>query len=498
MRRFKRVFVLTSVFVFMAAVVFCPASSMAAKADKPAKAEKGEKIIKGSMAEKVKKANAAFDISKMSDMSDFDPNNPVVPTGDTIKIAFVNAFSGPSAYNGQLHFAPLAWAVHDINKRGGIMVDGKKKLIQLIKADNMAKAEQCKKITERMVLQEKVHILVGTSGSNMMKIIYEVGTKYKVPVWNYGTMSDEMHDAENFSRYTFMSSYSTEQVSRAMAYYFGQIRKKEKTFYILNQDYAFGHLAADAFKKGLKEYYPGAQIVGEDYHKLFLTDFAPYLTKIKASGAEIIYTNDWAPDSNNLKKQARQMGIKTPLAGNYVVVGGPTMVELGVEGTVGSIHIDQFDMPNAFKNPGYVKFHQTWLNTYKKWKAPYNSIVYKHASSGFLASYCMQIYWLLSAIERTQSVDPEKLIKILEGDTYQCVNGKILKMRACDHKSIQDFSITQLVPPDQQKVSYTIPPYYWFTEFAYTGRQDVIPAEKCLPMMDQKLDRCKGKSGWGD
>ena len=39
------------------------------------------------MAEKVPKPNAAFDINKMGDMSDFDPSNPIVPTGDTIKIA---------------------------------------------------------------------------------------------------------------------------------------------------------------------------------------------------------------------------------------------------------------------------------------------------------------------------------------------------------------------------------------------------------------------------
>ena len=52
----------------------------------------------------------------------------------------------------------------------------------------------------------------------------------------------------------------------------------------------FGHTLADSFKEGLKEFYPEAQLVGEDYHKLFLTDFAPYLTKIKASGAEVICT----------------------------------------------------------------------------------------------------------------------------------------------------------------------------------------------------------------
>ncbi len=478
--------------------IYGPASSLAAKVEKKAKPAKAAAVAKGTVAEKVPKANDAFDANKMSDMSDFDPNNPVVPTGDTIKIALVNAFSGPAAYNGQLHFAPIAWAVHDINKRGGILVDGKKKKIELIKADHMAKAEQCKKICERMILQEKVHVLMGTPGSNMMKIMYEVGNKYKIPVWNYSSMSDEMHDAENFSRYTFMGSYSTESVSRAMAYYFGQIRKKEKKFYILNQDYGFGHLAAEAFKKGLKEYYPEAQVVGEDYHKLFLTDFAPYLTKIKAAGAEIVYTNDWAPDSNNLKKQARQMNIHTPFAGNYIVVAGPVMAEMGVEGTVGSILIDQFDIPNEFSNPGYVKFHKAWLDQYKKWKTPYNSIVYRHTSTGFLASYCMQTYWLLSAIERAQSVDPEKLIKILEGDSYQYVNGKIVKMRACDHKIIQDFSITELVPPDQQKISYTIPPYYWAKEFAYAGKWEVVPAEKALPMMDQRLDRCKGKNGWGE
>jgi len=45
----------------------------------------------------------------------------------------------------------------------------------------------------------------------------------------------------------------------------------------------------------MKEYYPGGKIVGEDYHKPFLTDFAPYLTEIKVSGAEAIYTGVWIP-----------------------------------------------------------------------------------------------------------------------------------------------------------------------------------------------------------
>ena len=263
-------------------------------------------------------ANAKFDANKMGDMSDFDPNNPQVPTGDTIKIALVASFSGPAAVVGQLYWACVQWAAHDINKRGGILVDGKKKMVQVIKADHQSKVPVCKKVCERMVLQEKVHVLWGTNGSHLMKVINQVAKKYKVIALCTSSLSDELQDAKNFSRYSFMSSFSTEQIGRAIAYYYGKIRKKEKKFYILCQDYLFGHSTANGFKKGLKEYYPEAELVGEDYHKLFLTDFAPYLTKIKASGAEVIYTGDWIPDAANLLKQARQMGITLPFANIFL------------------------------------------------------------------------------------------------------------------------------------------------------------------------------------
>jgi branched-chain amino acid transport system substrate-binding protein len=123
---------------------------------------------------------AAFDVTKMGDMSDFDPNKPIIPTGDTIKIALVASFSGPASLVGQIYWISVLWAAHDINKRGGIMVDGKKKLVEVIKADHMSKPDQTKKICERMVLQEKAHVLWGTDGSNLMKVINETATKYKV------------------------------------------------------------------------------------------------------------------------------------------------------------------------------------------------------------------------------------------------------------------------------------------------------------------------------
>ncbi len=441
--------------------------------------------------------NAAFDVNKMGDMSDFDPNNPVIPTGDTIKIAVVASFSGPAALVGQIYFVCVQWAAHDFNKRGGIFVDGKKKLVEVIKADHMSKPDQGKKISERMVLQEKVHVLWGTDGSNLMKVINETANKYKVIAQNTASLTDELQDATNFSRYAFMTSFSTEQIARGLAYYYGQIRKKEKKFYILCQDYMFGHAMAEGFKRGLKEFYPGATIVGEDYHKLFLTDFAPYLTKIKASGAEVIYTGDWIPDAANLCKQARQMGVMLPFAD--IFMNDPTFLhEVGIEGTKGIIDLSQYMTENPFfKTPEHIKYYKTWNNLWKtKWQAPYNTRLYEHGT-GNIGSWTEQTYWLLSVIERAKSTDPEKIIKVWEGDSYQYVNGKIMKMRACDHKAIQDLHVSEFLPPEQQKVNFNIPPYYWYKGCSASGPTVKIPAEKVLPLMDRNLDRCKGKNNWG-
>jgi len=491
----NRITVIMWCMLFLALMVFSPSLASAAKA------KKIDKTDNVAVDDKIGPPKAKFESKKMSDMSDFDPTKSAMAgtvKGDTIKIAYVNTFSGPGGANGPIHMMPLQFAAHDINKRGGIWVDGKKRMIEIFQADHMSKPDQTKKICERMVLQEKVHFLVGTSGSNLQKIINEVGNKYKVISMNEGSLADELQDATNFGRYSFMPSPTTDQIGRGMAYFYGQIRKKEKKFYILCQDYSFGHGMAESFKAGLKEYFPEAVIVGEDYHKLFLTDFAPYLEKIKASGAEVIYTGDWIPDAANLLKQARQMGIKIPFANLFM--NEPNFLhEVGVEGTKGLMNIDVYDMPNAFKDhPDYIKFYKAWNDGWKKgWPPPFNTRLYEHGTGG-IGLYGHTGYWLFSVIERAKSLDPEKIIKVWEGDVYQYPNGKIVKMRACDHKTIQPLRVGEYVAPAEQKISMIIPPYYWFQGTSSVGPAWLIPASKILPPMDQKLDRCKGKTEWGE
>ena len=109
----------------------------------------------------------------------------------------------------------------------------------------------------------------------------------------------------------------------------------------------------------------------------------------------------------------------------------------------------------------------------------------------------MTTYWAMSVLERAGSTDPDKIIKVWENDSFEYINGNVVKMRSCDHKVIMDLGVTEYVPPQQQKISMNIEPFYWFKNASYTGPVYKVPAEKVLPWMDQNLDRCKGKNGWG-
>jgi hypothetical protein len=126
-------------FVFCLFLVLCWSgyglSPAFASKEKKISAKTGKvAVVKGSMAEKVAKPHAFFDTDKMSDMSDFDPASWVSPTGDTIKIGVITCFSGPGAFNAQIAWSVVTWVAHDINKRGCIWVDGKKKLIEIVRA----------------------------------------------------------------------------------------------------------------------------------------------------------------------------------------------------------------------------------------------------------------------------------------------------------------------------------------------------------------------------
>ena len=74
---------------------------------------------------------------------------------------------------------------------------------------------------------------------------------------------------------------------------------------------------------------PDIKIVGDKKHPLLkITDFAPYIAKIKASGADTVITGDWGQDFALLFKAAADAGLKVNWYTYYAGgTGGPTAIK---------------------------------------------------------------------------------------------------------------------------------------------------------------------------
>ena len=342
-----------------------------------------------------------------------------------------------------------------------------------------------------MVLKEGVKFFWGTSGSNIVKVMNQVADKYKVIAANCIALSDDLQDAQNFSPYAFMTYSQTSQVGRAFAYFYGKMRKKEKKFYILNQDYMFGHDLGEGFKKGLKEYYPEAQIVRRGLSQAVPDRLCPLSDQDQGLRGRGDFHRRLGPGCHQPDQAGQGHGDQPPFCPdlhNQSKSLDPTRGR-GHQGFDAGLAL--YNSHSLLQEPGpKSSIHKIWKAAYDRFKPPYNDLLY---SQGWVP-LSMEIYWLLSVIERAGSVDPEKIIKVWEGDSYEYVNGQVVTMRACDHTLITDFTIVEYVPPAQQKVSFNIPPYYWTDKTSWFGQSWVVPADKVLPWMDPKLERCKGKN----
>ena len=230
-------------------------------------------------------------------------------------------------------------------------------------------------------------------------------TNSKCSYWHF------RFDADTSMKMEAMSSFITDQ-------------KDIKKVYILGQNYSHGVQVAKYAKETLARKRPDIQIVGEDLHPLAQTrDFAPYIAKIKAAGADTVITGNWGSDLSLLVKAANEGGFNGKFFTYYA----------GVTGT-----------PTALGNNGAGRVYQIAYNHYNmggqmdKWMNEFNA---KYKDDFYTGSTIRIFETLGAAMAKAKSTDPVKVAAALEGIRVQSFNGEV-EIRKADHQLQQPLYMT--------------------------------------------------------
>lgn len=299
-----------------------------------------------------------------------------------------------------------SWALL-VNQRGGIFVKeyNRKLPIRLIIYDDKSDQATSQKFFEKLVTDDKVHILIGPFGSFLSFAASTVAEKYKIPM-----VMVCASDKRLFER-GYKWSFSQLDYADYEAYAYLEMLKKEgkvKSIAMFSEDtlHSTGVLKASVAKA--KEY--GLDVVLNETLPADNKDFSALITKIKSLHPDVVFCEGFPSFEIPFMKQALELGLQPKELYNGHVTK-PLIDALGAKADY--VAGGAYWVP-GFKYPGKEDYLEVLKRTGITWDG------YMESAIRFFSYQALQ-----NAIETAGSLDPDKLAEALRKQKFVSISGPI-------------------------------------------------------------------------
>ncbi len=305
---------------------------------------------------------------------------------DPVNIGGLYPVTGSFAQIGQACANAAKLAVEMVNEAGGIKSLGGAKL-NLILTDVQSDTTVTRTETDRLISGNKLSAIHGCYASALTLIASEVAERAKVALIT-GSSSDMLNKNRS---YTFTPFARASQFAKAQLQMSKLLNDKPKVAVVF-ENTAFGTSTSN----GLRELAPGegVEIVLFEPYSAGFADAGPLINKVKASGADALFSVSYLNDLILIVRTVKQVGLKVAInggSGGFVVPDFYKNVGKLAEGLQGVAHWNHDSDANAQKvNAEYKKRYGEFLFEY---------------GGGLVA----QTFMLADALERAQSTDPQKV-----------------------------------------------------------------------------------------
>ena len=235
---------------------------------------------------------------------------PAVVSGqsDKIKIGHLTPLTGFLGALGAYAQLGIRMAEEEINRSGGVM--GRQ--IEIISEDSVNPATGATK-AQRMFEQDGVALLMGEINSAVALTIMQVAARNKRLFLQIGARSDALR-GKNCNKYTFhVDIPNTVMVNAVGKALVRDNMVRGKKFFTLTADYIFGHDLLNAAKRFFAT--NNGNLIGDELIATDVTDFSPYLLKIRQAKPDVVCCNLAGNQVTNLVKQYAEFGLPYPIVG---------------------------------------------------------------------------------------------------------------------------------------------------------------------------------------
>lgn len=352
---------------------------------------------------------------------------------DSIKIGHLTPMTGFLGVLGQWAVLGIEMATDEINQAGGVL--GRK--LEIHSEDSINPDTAATK-SQRILERDGAALLMGEINSASAIAISQVAARNKRLFIATGPRSDVLR-GKSCNHYLFCTDIpNTVMVNAVGSALLRENRVKGKRFHTLTADYVFGH----DLRRAAKAFFDanGATLIGDDLIPTDVTDFSPYLLKIRQSIPDIVCLNLAGNQVTNFVKQYAEYGLPYPTVGfNLNTADAWAAGEGNLTGTWPTVwyHTLENSRSKAFV-AAFMKKHG---------KPPEN-----HAWIEYIA-----LKIVARAMNEVKSTDSEKLIAYFENEAkFDILKDREAYFRHWDHQLVQEAYPFTARPKGKAKDQYDL------------------------------------------
>jgi len=355
---------------------------------------------------------------------------------ETIKIGVLEPLTGPFAASGTYVMNGAKIAADQINAKGGVL--GKK--LELIIEDNKSNPTEAASVAEKLMVRDKVPVLMGAWGSSLTLAVMPKLMEYKVPMLVETSSSGKITTSGN--PYIFRISPPSAIEAVAFAKIVDKLHIKKADFLVINNDWGLG--TAQDFGKMFQEH--GIKVGMVERMDQAAQDMSAQLSKFKSSDADTLIITSAVEQLTLVFKQAAALGLKK----QFITTGGSQnpdqLIDQAGTAVNGTMHLTTFApwVPEVTPDPEATKW---FIGEWKKRGFHFAGVT--ESFRGYDG-----IRTIAAAIEKAGKAEPEAIRAAMWELDITGLNGKIkfTKQGPAGKESGQSIPTVYLIKIEDGKV----------------------------------------------
>ena len=369
-------------------------------------------------------------------------------SGGTIKVGILHSLSGTMAISETVLKDTVLMAIDEINAKGGVL--GKK--LEPVIVDPASNWPLFAEKTKQLLGQDKVSVIFGcwtsVSRKSVLPVVEEMNGLLFYPV---------QYEGEELSKNVFYTGAApNQQAIPAVDYLMSKAGGGAKRWVLLGTDYVYPRTTNKILRAYLKSKGVADKDIDEKYTPFGHSDYQTIVADVKkfSQGGKTAVVSTINGDSNvPFYKELGNAGLKAkdvPVVA--FSVGEEELRGVDTKPLVG--HLAAWNYFQSIKSPANTEFIKKWSAYAKAKKLPGAD---KPLTNDPMEATYIGINMWKQAVEKAKSVDTDKVIAAMAGQTFTAPSGIVSKMDEKNHHLHKSVFIGEIKADGQFNVVWKTP-----------------------------------------